>query len=794
MYSWCDYYRNAYEQARKNNTVLAEQIADAEAEKERIQGESLYRLLCLFSGPKRGLGKIKRGIEKFMYQKPGGRVRAEEVIGTEYAGNGGKTPEELRESYQERLTKQIDCYGQWIKEEEAGFWKKQDKAWKRCEVIPYGRFSKITSVTEIESGNRDNILLFVKKPEELDEHAVSYIEDWFCTHPETKLLYGGEDQVSGGNREFPWMKPCWSPDTLLGFFYFGSFFAVDRVWAEKTALKGYEDAKENLYDYVLRLLRPYFEKGTKEIVCSERILYHRNTDTGSEKSSKKPSDIEHPGEMAYEEHPEYWGFEKKYVKLKQDFLKGFGFESFAYQTADPNVWTVVPTGMSGEQSVKKTVSVIIPSKDHPELVKKCIGSFLEKTDLPEAGNRFSWEYEFIIVDNGSTEEQKKEIEAYYSSVDADCHYLYQPMEFNFSAMCNRGAEAAKGEYLLFLNDDIEILEKNWLRIMLGQAVMPGTGAVGAKLWYPEKEKIQHAGVTNMHVGPSHKLAAFPDDRTYYYGHNTLPYNMIAVTGACLMIKKSVYREVGGMDEEMAVSYNDVDLCFKTYEAGYRNVVRNDAVLLHYESLSRGLDAESDDKWYRLLTEKTKLYRKHALLNEKDPYYSELLADNTPDYRVGYLYSFDRQSETIAPKRREGKRILRKIPSGGMMLTVEWAALQQKTRLNEPDVLKAEGWSFLPAQDNCLFERLLILEHESEDFYYQAPVGEKRRPDVEAVFPQQTNIALSGFIGRIARDDGVSDGNYRIGMLYRDQCSNRLYYQCSDKTVCVENGAEMRGSR
>ena len=148
-----------------------------------------------------------------------------------------------------------------------------------------------------------------------------------------------------------------------------------------------------------------------------------------------------------------------------------------------------------------------------------------------------------------------------------------------------------------MNDDIEIIEESWLDRMVGQALQPHTGAVGARLWYAGSERIQHAGITNLPIGPSHKLITFLDDRDYYYGHNRVSYDMAGVTGACLLVAKDRYEQVGGMDETMAVSYNDVDLCFKLLEAGYYNVLRNDAVLYHHESLSRGLDEQDGENRY-----------------------------------------------------------------------------------------------------------------------------------------------------------------------------------------------------
>ena len=233
-----------------------------------------------------------------------------------------------------------------------------------------------------------------------------------------------------------------------------------------------------------------------------------------------PADREYyleTGRMRREANPEFWGYEKEYIKLRQDFINNMRYASEPYQTVHPDVWSVVPKGEIYGKESGPLVSAVILSKDHPELLKNCIGSFLERTFLP--GSRDS--VEFIVVDNGSSEENRQTIQAFLESLKGKTRYIYCPMDFNFSAMCNAGVREAEGEYILLLNDDVEIIERNWLRIMLGQALLPGTGAVGAKLWYPEKEKIQHAGVTNMHIGPSHKLTTFPDDRAYYYGHNTV---------------------------------------------------------------------------------------------------------------------------------------------------------------------------------------------------------------------------------------------------------------------------------
>lgn len=812
-YNWAEYYRKAYETERKRNTVLAGKVADAEGKREELRAK--YEAICA--------NPLYR-ISQFPSLFTRGYRKARHTASVLLRGERKKeeTPEKFTASYQERLQRQRDSYSQWIREEEPRLWEKyrevleqgKEEGRRTCKVIPYRKLAGITNISHVlgstvhRTGAKEpDILLFAAHPEELDCQAVSIIEEWFSAYPDTKLLYGAEDHKTGERRCFPWFKPCWSPDTLLGFFYLGSYFAVDRRWAERIPLYGYADAQPNLYDFVLRLLKPYFEKPkatvydksniwqtgfyygesrSPEILCLDLVLYHRNTEADFEMPADREYYLE-TGRMRREANPEFWGYEKEYIKLKQDFINSICYTSKPYQTLHPDVWSVVPecavsgkaenAAVSGENT--RLVSAVILSKDHPELLKNCIGSFLERTSMPEIRKCV----EFIVVDNGSSEENRQTIQAFLESVKVETRYIYRPMAFNFSAMCNAGVREAKGEYILLLNDDVEIIEKNWLRIMLGQALLPGTGAVGAKLWYPDGERMQHAGVTNMHIGPSHKLTTFPDDRTYYYGHNTVTYDMIAVTAACLLVKRSVYEEAGGLDEEMAVSYNDVDFCFKLAEAGYRNVLRNDAVLLHHESASRGLDDLSEEKWHRLIQEKTNLYDRHPLFHRYDPYYSEQLTDNAPDYHIGYHYPYERLLSTAVPEKKEGKEELCRVLSGAVMLTVERAGAQHKIYLEDPDIVEAEGWCYMLWQDNCLFERFLVLEAKQGDFYYRIPVKERLRPDVEEILPQQKNIALSGFVCRVLKEDIIS-GDYTVGMLYRNLADGGLFYQRADRTVQI----------
>ena len=828
-YNWASYYRKAYENEKKKNTVLAGKTADAETKRaelkekyEAICANPLYKTLQLIALPVRVVKKTAHKTKQFFKRGINAGGSGAKIFWEETQNRKKASSEELLASYKERLTCRQDSYELWMKEEEPALWEKwerllqdgkKDRERRKCLVISYHEMAGVTALSQItedavlKGEERADILLFAEKPKELDERAVSYIERWFQTYPETKLFYGTQDHIAEQKRHYPWFKPCWSPDTLLGFFYFGSYFAVDRAWAEQIILRGHEDARQNLYDFMLRLVKPYFirEKNLPgqlipywekegeappEIVCTELILYHKQ----STASFDIPADREyylHTGEMKKEVHTEFWGYEKEYAEIKRKFINnicyrikpGCGkdaadFCAASYQTSEPETWAVVPALKQERNERMQTetplVSVIIPSKNHPELIKNCIGSFLERTNLQSIWGSI----EFIVVDNGSDENNKESIRAFLDSLHVESRYLYEPMPFNFSKMCNMGAKEARGEFILLLNDDMEIIEENWLRILLGQAILPGVGTVGAKLWYPEYGKIQHAGVTNLRVGPGHKLGTFPDDRTYYYGHNTVMYDMIAVTAACLLVRRELYLEAGGLDEEMEVAYNDVEFCFKLLEAGYRNVLRNDAVLLHHESLSRGQDGESEEKWLRLLHEKEKLYKKHPLFLEYDPYYSRQLAGDASDYRVGYPYPYERPILTALPERREEKRELAKVRSDAVKLTMEHIGNRKKLTLDEPDILEIKGWCYLLGQDNALMERILILEAEQGNFYYQVPIKECRRPDVEAVFSQQTNVALSGFTCRILKAD-IAAGSYIAGMLYRNALSGKLYYGRSE---------------
>ena len=418
------------------------------------------------------------------------------------------------------------------------------------------------------------------------------------------------------------------------------------------------------------------------------------------------------------------------------------------------------------------VSVIIPSKDHPEILEKCLSSFQKKTEYTN--------YEWIVVDNGSNLENKKRMEDLQKAYGFA--YLYEPMEFNFSAMCNLGARRASGDFLLLLNDDIEIIQKDWLRIMVGQAALEYVGAVGAKLWYAGSDTIQHAGITNLPVGPSHKLTTFPDDRNYYYGRNLVTYDMIGVTAACLLIRKQKYLDLGGMDESMKVAYNDVEFCFRLWKAGYYNVLRNDAVLYHDESLSRGSDEKETDRWMRLLCEKEALYVKHPELEGVDAFYHRHLTGDELNYTCNYKAAWA-DSREITAFSTESVKESAKAKRGLLKLTIDSVGIQRKLSLSEPDMITVSGWSYLPGENNAEYRRIILLKREDGTLRQAEPFPCLRR-DVEEVLTEEVNISLAGFVLRFLKKS-LAAGSWQIGMLAIHQKTHQSYLTWSDARIEIE---------
>ncbi|MCH5255735.1 MAG: glycosyltransferase family 2 protein [Lachnospiraceae bacterium] len=784
-YDWAAYYQSAYEKEKKKNNILAAKLADEQLKREELK-DNLERI------EKSIFWKLSAPVRKCYYAFFSKNKSVNPIV--EKITDAMINKDCIKE-YQEEVFKQKHPYLQWIAENEVS----QDISEIPDEAVVNG-WKKIeldgTELCIILCGNGV-----------LAKNAPEIIKSWFNKNRRCLFAYADEDYYwkDLSNRMHPWFKPCWSPDTMLSFCYAGHMIIVQKslyhglLEGDRYNTGSYSD----FYDLCLLLEeRAYtLEEGDKlvrslqnkdkvihdRIGNIEQVLFHNRYEPG-EDAGKEVEEVEKADGDALEiveklllkelEQGHYMtGCEASYCDMKDATLKRRGVRAYLETGADPDIYHVrynidrIRKEYSGKAKTGM-VSVIIPSKDHPELLEQCLSSFRERTEYTN--------YEWIVVDNGSSPENKAKVEALQE--EYGFAYIYEPMEFNFSAMCNLGVQNASGNYLLFLNDDIEIIHKDWLEIMLGQAMQPHTGAVGAKLWYAGSDMIQHVGITNMGVGPSHKLTSLIDDRCYYYGRNCLTYDMAGVTAACLMIDKKKYLEAGGMDESMKVAYNDVDLCFRLIEAGYYNVLRNDAVLYHHESMSRGLDQNDNNKWMRLLAEKEDLYSKHPAMSKRDPFYNSNLIDDSINYTCNFKCDHMKKDMLSQLAQADSETLSKAIPDQ-LHLVVDSIGEQQKNNRNDADVIAISGWNYIPGEDNARYTRSILLQKRGGNLYKVEPFP-WYRSDVEKVLTNEVNVSLAGFVARFEKSK-LKAGRWKIGMVAEDVERHRKYVAWVDERLLIE---------
>ena len=538
---------------------------------------------------------------------------------------------------------------------------------------------------------------------------------WFAAklneNPELDFIYSDEDRITedGKIRHLPFFKPDWSPDLFLSLMYTNHLAVyraslVQQTGGLRTAYNGSQD-----YDFTLRFMELTDNRRVGHIPM---VLYH------------------------WRERKEFAGYAmsaKNYAVVanrnaKKEALKRRKIKGHLEYCPDIYQYRVVY-----EPQGNPLVSIIIPSKDHPEILEQCVRSIREFTDYPY--------YEIIVVDNGSNKENKETISKFLSD-DGDT-YVYGQYTFNFSLMCNRGAAKASGDFLLFLNDDVEIIQRDWLERLLGQAQQEHTGAVGAKLLYPETTLIQHAGVADIYEGPSHNFLRLDDKYTYYFGMNRNNYNCVAVTGACLMVRNDIFRKIHGFDENFPVAYNDVDLCMKIHELGLYNVQRNDVFAYHHESLSRGNDLLSHEKMLRLCRERLRLYNAHPKLQRNDPFLNKNL--HMMHETLDPLVKFDIKEE------------LQEVPT-------DVNGICNIDSVVRTDRVRIVGWTVLPErQDNEELVRYLVTQDPFGNTY-QTRMRNLSRMDV-AVALNRDDFMQCGFEcvldPAVFRNDLMT---YRLGVI------------------------------
>ena len=422
--------------------------------------------------------------------------------------------------------------------------------------------------------------------------ALHAIVEAINRQPDADFLYSDEDKTdeAGEKRFDPHFKPDFAPDTLRSYNYICHFTVIRRSLFE--AVGRYRPGFDGSQDYDLFLRAT--EKA-RRIVHVPKVLYHWRV---SELSTARD------------------GGAKPYVieascRALQSHLERVGLPG----TVTPGL---LPTVFNAQLDIAGTplVSILIPNKDHVPDLKKCLDSLLKKTVWPH--------YEILVIENNSKEPKTFR---YYEEIARDprVRVITWKEGFNYAAINNFAAKEAKGEYLLLLNNDTEIIDGDWMTRMLEHAQRSDVGAVGAMLLYPD-DTIQHAGVIiGMNSLADHAFKAVHRDMIGYFARTHIVQDVGAVTGACLMVRKSVYEAVGGLDESFAVAFNDIDFCMKLRRDGFLIVWTPYARLYHHESKSRGYE-DTPKKQKRFIGEIEQFYDRWGQPPSLvDPYYNPNLS-------------------------------------------------------------------------------------------------------------------------------------------------------------------------
>ena len=417
--------------------------------------------------------------------------------------------------------------------------------------------------------------------------------------PDADMIYSDEDKIQeDGQLREPFFKPDWCPDSFLSRMYTAHLGIYRRSLIDKIGgfRVGYEGSQD--YDLVLRLTEE-----TDKIFHIPKILYHWRIHDNSTASNLA---------------------NKNYAT---DAAKKAISEALSRRKESA---TVLPAP-GGYHLVRydiqdfKLVSIIVPTKDLGDTLDNCLKSIFEKTRYPH--------YEIVLIDNGSTEARALEVIDQWRIREPNrfkCEPLNIP--FNYSKLNNYAVKHSNGDYLLFLNNDTEVLREDWIDAMVEQAQRPCIGAVGGLLLYPD-DTIQHAGVIagiGDVAGHSHKY--YSASANGYFGQIQTINNYSAITAACLMCRRDVFEAIGGFEEELTVAFNDVDFCFKIVEKGYRNIYLPYVVLYHYESKSRGYE-DTVEKLLRANSEIKYMQQKWKSRIERDPCYNPNLTGKTEDYGI-----------------------------------------------------------------------------------------------------------------------------------------------------------------
>ena len=475
----------------------------------------------------------------------------------------------------------------------------------RIRVISSEKPLQISQNTNAAMGiSTGDFVAFADHDDVLTANALFEYVKAYNENPKLEVFYSDEDKMTmDGNKFFqPHFKPDFNLDLLCSVNYICHLFMAKKSLIEKVGMlrPEYDGAQD--YDFIFRCV-----EATDQICHVPKILYHwRSHEQSTSENPESKRYAFDAGQRAVQAHYDRIG-------VKAEVLQGeyLGlYRTKFIRDYDP------------------LISIIIPNKDHIEDLRRCMNSLEERSTYQN--------YEYIIVENNSTQ---KETFEYYQKLEKEnpkAHVLYWDGPFNYSAINNFGAKEAKGEYLLLLNNDTEIINPDCLEELLGYCMRDDVGIVGARLYY-EDDTIQHAGVVLGFGGiAGHCFVQQPRTSTGYCHRIICAQDYSAVTAACMMVKKEIFDAVGGLSEDLQVAFNDIDFCIKVRDYGKLVVYNPYAELYHYESKSRGLE-DTPEKIARFNKEIATLEQHWPdIFRKPDPYYNPNLTLDSQDFSLKRL--------------------------------------------------------------------------------------------------------------------------------------------------------------
>lgn len=624
----------------------------------------------------------------------------------------------LVKRYEKQLHKQAISYEKYVAKLEGDFVREMETGEgfdeTKVQMICYPELEGTFGLSDVNA----EYIAFYPMDGVYSEFVKKAVWFYFTKNVWCDFVYGDEDSIDKNKVRYnPYWKPDWSPTEYENAFYIYGVFAIRKsVLREEDFLRSDSWLKNVMH------------------LC-DSVIKRCN------------------------------GFEKRYHNhLRIGHLPQILFHRSNHTKRTPfakvdSLWC--------EKTENPLVSVVILSKDNYSLLRSNIETIW--------ANEPTSCYEIIVVDNGSEEETRELTDAFCKK--NGIRYIYEKTEFNFSYLCNKGANEAKGEFLLFMNDDVEASSENFMCKMLMEAQKAYVGAVGCKLLYPGTTKIQHAGIVNLPLGPIHKLQYEKDKDSLYFGRNKKKINCIAVTAACLMIEKRKFEEVGGFPTELAVAYNDVALGFALEKAGYYNVCLNDMALYHHESLSRGNDT-SKEKMQRLLLEQKKLYEMYPEFLGYDPYYSVRFARDIANTRMEMKLVSDEEEwvENIQPTVLKKKYTIVENPA--VIDSIEWI-------LEENNGIMFSGWALVNGLDNATFQKeLWLIPMDETKTAYKVKLNRRLRQDVADNVEGQKHVELSGYCVKINKTE-LEKGEYAICVVLKERLSKLKLMKMTNRSIWIE---------